>query len=184
MSDLEAQQQGHIVKNMPTDAEAQKYAASSNVIQQGSPVYTGEPVTDYPMPYATAQPINGGYAIRGIVVPHDGRQPIFNDDMLVDVIPGSSANQVIIVNPTGPSVPTVCTSSGPQLFFCVNDNKTLVSQVRYKRSMGGLVCWIILFILLFPFSLFFLICLPFGNEVAIHYCPQCGREVGAVPTLL
>ena len=182
MSDLEGQQP-HIVKNIPDDLRAQQYAPSATV-QQASPIYTGEPVTEYPMPYATAQQINGGYAIRGIVVPHDGRQPIFNDDMLVEVIPASRANQVVIMNAPAAAVPTVCTSTSPQLFFCVNDNKTLVSQVRYKRDFGGLVCWIILFILLFPFSLFFLLCMPFGNEVAIHYCPQCGRQVGVVPTAL
>lgn len=183
MSDLEAKP--HIVKDMP-QGEPINYAPYANSQQQNpaSPlIYTNEPVTNYQMPYATAQPIENGYAIRGITVPHDGRQPIFDDEMLVQVMPQARANQVIIVNPTG-SVPTVCTSRNPQLFFCVEDNKPFVSQVRYQSSAGEWICWILLFILLFPFSLFFLCCIPVGSSAAVHYCPQCGREVGRVPTML
>jgi len=131
--------------------------------------------------YVTAQPINNGYTIQGIVVPYDNRQVMFNDDVLVDIIPAQKT-QVIIANQPQP-LNTVCTSGVPQLFYCTTDKKTLVSQVKYKTDKGMLCCWICLFILLFPFSLFFIFCWPLGYREAIHTCPECHREVGRVPTL-
>ena len=181
MQDFEAQKVPQPGLQAPTHTDATQ-TPPPPLNQYPYPNYTNEPVTNYPMPYATVKPINNGYTIQGIVIPHDGRQVIFDDDLLGNVIPAQGANQIIIVNPTQ-SVPTICTSAAPQLFYCPFDNKTLVSTVRYKSNFWIWFWWILLFILLFPFSIFFLFCFPFGFQEVVHICPQCGREVGRTPSL-
>jgi len=146
--------------------------------------YQQPPTVIYqPMQYVTAQPINNGYTIQGIVVPRDDRQIMFNDDVLIDVVP-QQKTKVVIMKPQE-STPTVCTSPMPQLFYCTVDKKTLVSEVRYKTNYGMLCCWICLFVWLFPFSIIFLCCFPcMGYKEVIHTCPDCRRNVGRAPCLM
>jgi len=134
--------------------------------------------------YVVAQPIPNGYTVQGITVPYNSNQAMFNDDVLLDVVPAQKT-KVIITDPTatGP-VSTVCTSSSPQLFYCTICRKTLVSKVKYKSDMAGTCCGIFLFIICFPWSLLFCCCLPCGGAIAVHKCPECGTQVGAVPAML
>ncbi len=180
MQDTEAQKPSKPDFYAPTQTDATQTPPLPT--QYPGPKYTNEPVTNYPMPSATIQPINNGYTIQGIVMPYDGRQAIFDDDLIGNVVPAQGVNKIIIVNPAEP-LPTVCTSPAPQLFYCIFDNKALVSTVSYDSNCWVWFWWILLFVLLFPFSLFFFFCFPIGFQEVVHTCPQCGRVVGRVPSM-
>jgi len=136
---------------------------------------------DGTMTTATVQPINQGYVVRGIVVPHDSRQVIFNDDLLVDIAQPTSG-PIIITNPTQSttSVPIIATSMHSQLLYCPVCKKTVLSSVRTETSYGAFCCWLLFMILLFPFSLLCLCFMPFPYELAVHTCPTCGTNLGTV----
>lgn len=50
--------------------------------------------------YVMAQPIPNGYTVQGITAPYDGRQVMYNDDVMLEVMPVQKT-KVIIANQAG-----------------------------------------------------------------------------------
>jgi len=157
--------QPHIVKDMPKE-KSSKHSSPRSPKPQPQVMHV-----------TIQQPVNAPY----IVVPASGRQA---DNVIVDVVPVSKPNQVILVNANPDPIMTICTESRPQLFYCGICRKTQLSVVTPHTSKANLCCWITLCILLFPFSLCFIWFVPFMTEEVIHTCPGCAREVGRAPALL
>jgi len=90
---------------------------------------------------------------------------------------------MIEVTMPGNNVPTVPRGRRPEPFFCGLCQKSQVSQTEFQTGNGSLLlgaglciigCWI---------------CAPFvfcteDCQDAVHYCPQCKREVGRQKFLL
>jgi len=178
---------------MPTDSKeisappAQSIPIPDNTSRQGQipeapstyPPTSNQPVTNQPIPQYNIQPINGGYTIQGIQIPYNSQQPMFNDSMVLNVLPPQNYNPIAIVNPTVPP-PTVCTSTRPQLFYCTNCKKVQISRVTVKTDYLKIFLFILLFLVLLVFLFFVFICIPFSFKKVVHTCPQCGKQVGVV----
>jgi len=103
------------------------------------------------------------------VVDCDGRQFLVRDDIFLEMMPEPKVPE---------SIPTVCHEGAPQVFYCTECKKNLLSQVKYTNHGGITCCCCLLLILCFPWSLLCFCCCPLGYREAKHRCPECGKKVG------
>ncbi len=98
--------------------------------------------------------------------------------MQVPVVVMPDGGRQLDLNPS--SYPTKCTQRGPQMFYCTNCQKVLVSHAHRKSGVWPWLMMILLFILLLPFMIFICFFSFSSLQTVTHTCPNCGSQVGKV----
>ncbi len=173
---------------LPNDQQQQQYGQQPQYGAPQQPQY-GAPQQDFAPPQQVqpqnpyAQPVpNYGAPVYQQPAPLQIAQqpaPILVQPQAYYQQPG----MVQVTMPGMPNFPTEPRGRKPEQFMCGLCQKQMVSQTEFKTGNGGLLlgaglciigCWI---------------CAPFvfcteDCQDAVHYCPQCKREVGRQKFLL